>query len=477
MSAGSGVSVICRADDLRWVSRSCVQRRGEGGLGAPDPTRRVADWVAGLVQELADPGVRSHSADAGSQRHGGVESAAGTDPVAGNPHRQRSAARTWRAISRSSRARTTSVRTRRARARRCRRRRRRRRCAPRRPRRRGTRGPSAAAARTAAARSPTPPVKTSASSPPSAAAIAAIAGAQAVDVDVEREPGAVVARRAPSTSRMSAVPASAEQARLVLERRRPSRRRRSPRARAATAAGRGRRARARRHHEPLERREAHRRVDRARRRAPRASEAPAPRWQVDDARVAPPASSSRAPPRGVGVREPVEAVAAHAPALAPRRRQRVGRRGRREVAWNAVSKHATAGTPGSARARRASSAASDLGWCSGARSVSARSAATTSASTRDRRAEALAAVDDPVADRVDRAQRRASASASAASSTSAARRGEVGLGEQRVAGAEQPQLQAARAGVDDEDAHAAALRRGPAPSRATSGMSSPTSRV
>src|SRR5579875_2899550 len=39
------------------------------------------------------------------------------------------------------------------------------------------------------------------------------------------------------------------------------------------------------------------------------------------------------------------------------------------VAWKAVSKHATAGVPGST-AWTASMAASDLGWCSGARSVS-----------------------------------------------------------------------------------------------------------
>ncbi len=51
------------------------------------------------------------------------------------------------------------------------------------------------------------------------------------------------------------------------------------------------------------------------------------------------------------------------------------------VVWNAVSKHATAGTEGSA-AVTASSAASDLGWCSGARSVSAPSRSRTSGVTR-----------------------------------------------------------------------------------------------
>jgi len=50
------------------------------------------------------------------------------------------------------------------------------------------------------------------------------------------------------------------------------------------------------------------------------------------------------------------------------------------VAWNAVSKQATAGAPGST-ADTASSAASDLGWCSGARSVRDSMPRRTSAST------------------------------------------------------------------------------------------------
>ncbi len=49
------------------------------------------------------------------------------------------------------------------------------------------------------------------------------------------------------------------------------------------------------------------------------------------------------------------------------------------VAWKAVSKQATAGTEGST-ALTASSAASDFGWWSGARSVSARRRASTVAS-------------------------------------------------------------------------------------------------
>ena len=59
-----------------------------------------------------------------------------------------------------------------------------------------------------------------------------------------------------------------------------------------------------------------------------ASDAPAPRWQ---SRPTPRAGQLRRAPRRVGVREAVEAVAAHAPALAPLARQRVRRRRRRRA--------------------------------------------------------------------------------------------------------------------------------------------------
>ena len=72
---------------------------------------------------------------------------------------------------------------------------------------------------------------------------------------------------------------------------------------------------ARRHHQALERREAHRRVDADGRRAPRPATRPAPRWQVTTAAARPP----RRAPRGVGVGEAVEAVAPQRPALAPLR--------------------------------------------------------------------------------------------------------------------------------------------------------------
>ena len=51
------------------------------------------------------------------------------------------------------------------------------------------------------------------------------------------------------------------------------------------------------------------------------------------------------------------------------------------AAWNAVSKHATAGTSGST-ACTAASAASDFGWWRGARSVSARRSSSTLSSIR-----------------------------------------------------------------------------------------------
>ena len=129
-------------------------------------------------------------------------------------------------------------------------------------------------------------------------------------------------------------------------------------------------ARAGRHDQALERREAHRRVDGPRRPRTAASDAPAPRWQVTTRRSATAPEQLGGPARGVGVREPVEAVAAQRPALAPLRR--AARRcapAAGSVAWKAVSKQATCGHVGQQRARTASSPASDLGWCSGARSV------------------------------------------------------------------------------------------------------------
>ena len=257
---------------------------------------------------------------------------------------------------------------------------------------------------------------------------------------------------------MSAVPGEAEQARPVLERRRRARPAACPRAPASQSTrpgidgpGPGR------HDEALERREAHRRVDRAPV-ATAASEAPAPRWQVTirsvarpAARAAPPRAATRTRATGRGTRT------GGAPALAPLARQRVGRGGRRaSSAWNAVSKQATARHVRQ-DALTASSAASDFGWWSGARSVSAAKAAhRPSSSSRDRAAEPRPAVDDAVADGVDRAQAVRAPSAIAPRSAAAARRRQVARRRRPVVGVEDPQLEAARARVDDEDPHRSA---------------------
>ena len=102
--------------------------------------------------------------------------------------------------------------------------------------------------------------------------------------------------------------------------------------------------------------------------------------------------------RGVGVREPVEAVAAQ-PALAPLGRQRVGGgRGRQRGVEGGVEA-GDGRRSGSARAT-ASIAASALGWCSGARSVSSSRRARTASSIQRRRPKRVAAVHDAVADGV-----------------------------------------------------------------------------
>ena len=127
-------------------------------------------------------------------------------------------------------------------------------------------------------------------------------------------------------------------------------------------------ARARGHHQPLEWGEAHRGVHRA---AVEHCAERCARAEVaghDPAGVAAARGSS-----GVGVREAVEAVAAHASARASSR-ERVRGGLRRSVAWNAVSKQATAGTSGSARADRVERS-ERLGWWSGASAISSRSAA------------------------------------------------------------------------------------------------------
>ena len=116
-------------------------------------------------------------------------------------------------------------------------------------------------ARESAGRSPTPPVNTSTSSPPSAAAIAAMPAAGGGGRRRSRAASAspVLRARGSAACRRCRQP---EQARAVLERRRELRRR-HPRVLLEPEQEPGvERARAGRHHEPVERREAHRRVDR-----------------------------------------------------------------------------------------------------------------------------------------------------------------------------------------------------------------------
>ncbi len=113
-----------------------------------------------------------------------------------------------------------------------------------------------------------------------------------------------------------------------------------------------------------------------------ASDAPAPRWQVTIR-----SSSTGRPSISAARREAYACDRPWKPYL--RSAQRFRHSGGMAYvvaaagipAWKAVSKQATAGTSGST-AFTAASAASDLGWWSGARSVSARRFASTAASRR-----------------------------------------------------------------------------------------------
>ena len=132
-------------------------------------------------------------------------------------------------------------------------------------------------------------------------------------------------------------------------------------------------ARAGGHHEALDRRESHRRVDR-----PTAADGGQRRAGAEVAGDEPqagrgPAQQLGRASRGVGVGEPVEAEAPQAVALAPLGRQRVGRGGGRQpgVERGVEARHRRQ-RAGSA-AVTAASASSAAGWCSGASGVSARS--------------------------------------------------------------------------------------------------------
>ena len=144
-------------------------------------------------------------------------------------------------------------------------------------------------------------------------------------------------------------------------------------------------AAARAHDQALERREAHRGVDRAAAvgsRRDRAAVAEVAGDHAEAGSLARAAEQLRRAPGDEAVRGAVEAVAADAVALVERRR--AGRRGRPRggmVWWKAVSKTATCGTSGRSVARRA--VARTLGglW-SGARSKQSSIARSTSSSIR-----------------------------------------------------------------------------------------------
>ena len=147
------------------------------------------------------------------------------------------------------------------------------------------------------------------------------------------------------------------------------------------------------------------------------------------------------------------------------RRQRVRRGGAPgSVAWNAVSKQATAGTSGSARADGRRAPASDLGWCSGARSVSSCSARRTSSSTHDRSRKRgpPCTTRCPTASGVG--QRRRSASRQRVAVDLAARRIEVALAEQLVVAVEHAAAsRLLEPALTTSDAHAARRSARPGP--------------
>ena len=93
-----------------------------------------------------------------------------------------------------------------------------------------------------------------------------------------------------------------------------------------------------------------------------------------------------------------------------------------------------------------------------------------------RLAEPLAAVDDPVPDRIGVGEPVLERAAQLVVIYRSARGGQLPLRERLVIGPQQRQLDAARARIDDQDPQTAAQAPGQVQSR-TSGRSSPTSRV
>ena len=154
-----------------------------------------------------------------------------------------------------------------------------------------------------------------------------------------------------------------------------------------------------------------------------------------------------------------------------------------------MSKQATAGSPGSAL-DTASSAASDFGWCSGARSTSSAQPAAHRGVDPHRLAEALAAVHDPVPDRVGLAKALAERRPQLAGVESGAGASQLAVGQRARRSSPssasltllEPALttrtrnRAQRRGADARAPLRAAGDPGQVQSR-TSGASSPTSRV
>ncbi len=213
-------------------------------------------------------------------------------------------------------------------------------------------------------------------------------------------------------------------------------------------------ARAGRHHEPLERREAHRGVDRAAvgDRAQRCAGAEVAADEPQPGRRA--TEQLGDAPGDPGMREAVEAVAPQPPALAPGRRERVGRgrRGQRSVEGGVEARDGR--QLGQLRAHRVERG-------DRLRLVQRREVAELAQRRLDvrvdphGRGEALAAVDDAMADGVRVGQAIAERAAQRADLDGPARRFDLAGRDGAVLAVEQRQLQRARAGVDHQHAHGA----------------------
>ena len=272
--------------------------------------------------------------------------------------------------------------------------------------------PATAAARTVGAFSPTPPVNTSTSSPPRPATIAAIAGPQPVQVDVEGERGCPLA---PATGvhhrRHVGGARQGEQARPVLQRVRHRLRLEAvvgdqPQHGAGVDG-----ARPGGHHQSLQRGEAHRGVDATavvhRRQGGARTEV------AGDEAAGVPDGRGR-PPGRVGVRQPVEAVAADVEAVPPLGRHRVGGGlGRQRGVERGVE--AGDGRHAGRRGGHGVEGGERLGLVQRGQGGERLEPAPHVVVDHDRLAEALAPVDDPVPDGVEAVPARRATGASSPS--------------------------------------------------------------